>query len=195
MLQRRVICPDKKMLRVMTAARELFVHHGFHNVSLPQIVESSGVSTGAIYHHFQNKEGIARFVHDMTLHEIQETLTRRLKETDTIRERLEAFTAVIFDITESAPEMMSYMLFMEHDHFLPGTLPICATESFCLVQDIIHEGMKTGDLKVTDVMIAATSFTGVLLRAVELRLRGVISMPLSEHRSELFENAWKTISC
>lgn len=193
MLQQREISPDKKKAQVLKAARALFVSNGFHNVSIPQIVKSSGVSTGAIYLHFQNKEGVARFVHEMTLNEVHAALSQRLIKTTTVRERLETFAAVIFDITETTPEIMRYILFMEHDRFLPGTLPICSTELFCMVQDIIASGMSKGELRETDALIATTSFTGVLLRAVEMRLRGVIRTPLMQLSEELFENAWKTI--
>lgn len=44
----RQLGSHEKMSRVLKAARRLFVKHGYHNVSIPRIVQESGVSTGAI---------------------------------------------------------------------------------------------------------------------------------------------------
>ena len=46
--------------QVLGAALNLFTEQGYFNTSIPDIVKASSVSTGSIYHYFQDKEGIAR---------------------------------------------------------------------------------------------------------------------------------------
>lgn len=48
--------------RLVTAARELFVAQGFAATSTPAIVEAAGVTRGALYHHFEDKQAIFRAV-------------------------------------------------------------------------------------------------------------------------------------
>ena len=47
---------------LMAAARELFTAHGFAGASREEIVERAGVTRGALYHHFANKEDLFRAV-------------------------------------------------------------------------------------------------------------------------------------
>lgn len=40
---------------ILDAARDAFLHHGYGDVSIADIVASSGISVGSIYHHFGGK--------------------------------------------------------------------------------------------------------------------------------------------
>lgn len=44
--------------RILEIARQKFVTKGYHNTSLEEIVEEIGLTRGAFYHHFRNKEKI-----------------------------------------------------------------------------------------------------------------------------------------
>jgi TetR/AcrR family acrAB operon transcriptional repressor len=45
-------------LQLLVAAEELFLEHGFENVSLDQIATAAGTSRGALHWHFVNKLGL-----------------------------------------------------------------------------------------------------------------------------------------
>lgn len=192
-MKTREINPQQKMAQVITSARNLFVTKGFHNVSMPEIVRESGVSIGAIYHHFGNKEGLAKHVHEQTLLQFQESLKERLVSCTDTRQKLDAFGDLVLEVTEQNPEMMEYMLLMNHREFLANEPPICSTEPFRLVQAIIDTGIERKELKSKDSFIAAIAFTGVILRAVELRLTGVMTQKLSDISDELLNHAWLSI--
>ena len=46
--------------KVLGAARELIIEHGYEQVTLKDICDRSGVSNGSVFHHFGSKEGIIR---------------------------------------------------------------------------------------------------------------------------------------
>lgn len=46
--------------RVLDAATELALEHGFASVSIKNVQQRSGVSNGSIFHHFGSKDGIIR---------------------------------------------------------------------------------------------------------------------------------------
>jgi AcrR family transcriptional regulator len=191
--KKRHINPEEKMNRVLRVARELFVQKGYHNVTIPAIVKASGVSTGAIYSYFSNKETLARRIHEITMDDFQTMLQERFKDATSIREKLEAFATLCFDITESDPVMMEYMLYMKHSEFMSDAVPICFTEPFKMVRQIIFEGMQSGDIRNQDVYVAAISYTGVIIRAIELKLMCVVSTDLHEFAPDLLQNAWAAI--
>jgi AcrR family transcriptional regulator len=191
--KKRHINPEEKMSRVLRVARDLFVEKGYHNVTIPTIVKASGVSTGAIYSYFTNKETLARRIHEKTMHDFQTMLQERFGEESTIRGKLEAFAILCFDITESDPVMMEYMLYMKHSEFMSDTVPICFTEPFKMVRQIIFEGIEAGEIRSQDVYVAAISYTGVIIRAIELKLLCVVSTDLHDLAPDLLQNAWAAI--
>jgi AcrR family transcriptional regulator len=192
-LQKRCIDPEEKKIRVMQTARRLFVQQGFHNVSIPAIVKAAGVSTGAIYSYFPNKEALAFHIHEQTLGEFQALFSQRLVGRDTAYQRLRAFAELAFDLAETDPDVMEYLLFMRHGEFMQGTAPICFSEPFRMIRQIIAEGMAAGEIRAGDVFISGVSFTGAILRAVELRFRCVLDQPLHDIAEPLIANAWAAI--
>ncbi len=46
--------------KVLDAATELALEHGFASVSIKEVQQRSGVSNGSIFHHFGSKDGIVR---------------------------------------------------------------------------------------------------------------------------------------
>ncbi|PLX87555.1 MAG: TetR/AcrR family transcriptional regulator [Desulfuromonas sp.] len=192
-MKTRKIDPQDKIDRVIDVARRLFVEKGFHNVSIPLIVKTSGVSTGAIYHHFANKESLAQYIHEKTLFEFNEMLISRLVGTTTVYQKLKAFAQLVLDIAENDPVLMQYMLFMRHDEFMSDHQPICYSEPFVWVQDTVAEGMACGELRQGDRLVSAAAFTGILTRVIEIRLSGVLPASLADMSEEIITAAWQAI--
>jgi AcrR family transcriptional regulator len=189
---KRIGREEKKSLVVLTA-RRLFVELGYHNVSIPAIVKTSGVSTGAIYSYFPNKEALAATIHEQTLEDFHTRFLQRLEGREATCDKLRAFAEVVFELTEQEPELMEYLLFMRHGEFMQGCSPICFTRPFQLVQAILKEGVERGDILSDDFFVAGIAFTGVVLRAAELRLKCVLDKPLPEISAQLLDHAWKAI--
>jgi AcrR family transcriptional regulator len=59
---RRVAQGDATRASLVQAARELFGEQGYVDTSLDEIVARAGVTKGAVYHHFDGKEGLFRVV-------------------------------------------------------------------------------------------------------------------------------------
>jgi AcrR family transcriptional regulator len=59
---------------VLAAARQLFADRGYHHVSVPEIAKAAGVTHGALYHHFANKQDLFRAVFDQVEHELNDAV-------------------------------------------------------------------------------------------------------------------------
>jgi TetR/AcrR family transcriptional repressor of nem operon len=46
--------------RILDAAQEMILDHGFAGVSVDQLIQSLGLTKGAFFHHFKNKNDLAR---------------------------------------------------------------------------------------------------------------------------------------
>jgi hypothetical protein len=90
--------------------------------------------------------------------------------------------------------MMEYMLSVRKEIRSKLLFPLCSSDAFISVQKIIGDGMTAGEIKPGTPLVAAVSYTGIILRAVELRMQGVLEQPLQDISAELIDNAWASIA-
>jgi AcrR family transcriptional regulator len=62
---------------LLDTARELFAENGFQATRTEDIVQRAGLTRGALYHHFRDKEDLFRAVHDELAEEVVQLLRRR----------------------------------------------------------------------------------------------------------------------
>ncbi len=180
--------------QVLDAAIRLFTRDGYFNTSIPDIVRESGVSTGSIYHHFGDKEGIARALYDQLVARMEAALEEIEHHHPTARARCRAVIELLFRLTEEEPEVMAYMLFVKHKEFMPDSAPVCSSRPFRHMRDMVYQGMASGEIRYMDPMVAAAAMFGGALRLINLRLDGILERPLGEYLDELWEAAWRSVA-
>ena len=63
---------EARRVQIRAAAEQCFRQHGFHGTSIAQISKAAGMSTGHIYHYFENKEAI---IADIVAQDLDRMLT------------------------------------------------------------------------------------------------------------------------
>ena len=63
---------ETRRAQIRAAAADCFRQHGFHGTSIAQISKAAGMSTGHIYHYFENKEAI---IADIVAQDLERSLT------------------------------------------------------------------------------------------------------------------------
>jgi AcrR family transcriptional regulator len=74
--------------QIRAAAADCFSRHGFHGTSIAQISKAAGMSTGHIYHYFENKEAIIADI-------VAQDLERLLKLTAELRAASDVKAAMV----------------------------------------------------------------------------------------------------
>lgn len=189
----KALLPKETRERVMQAARRLFVTRGYFNTSIPDIVAETGVSTGSIYHHFGSKQALARQVYDETMAAFIWGLEQRLAGTTSLRERLRAVVAYIYVMADTDPVMMEYMLFVKHQEIQADHVPVCMSEPFRLIKNLILEGILQGQLKDLPVEVLSAGFVGIPLKMVEMKLRGAFNRQLTDQLENTFALCWDAV--
>jgi AcrR family transcriptional regulator len=67
---RRVAQGDATRAALISSARALFGEHGYGETSVDDIVAEAGMTKGAVYHHFEGKEGLFRAVFEQVHREV-----------------------------------------------------------------------------------------------------------------------------
>jgi AcrR family transcriptional regulator len=67
---RRIAQGDATRAALVGAARQLFGEHGYSETSIDEVVARTGLTKGAVYHHFQGKEGLFRVVFEQVHREV-----------------------------------------------------------------------------------------------------------------------------
>jgi AcrR family transcriptional regulator len=69
---KRVAQGDATRSSLVDAARRLFGEAGYAETATDEIVAAAGVTKGALYHHFEGKEGLFRAVVEQVQHEVSD---------------------------------------------------------------------------------------------------------------------------
>lgn len=180
--------------QVLDAALNLFTEHGYFNTSVPDIVKASSVSTGAIYHYFRDKEGIAKCLYESLVKRMESHFNEIEAAHSTVHDRCRASIELLFAITEAEPAVMRFMLFSRHREFIPDQQPVCSSRPFVQMREMVSAGMKTGEIRQMTPVVAAASMFGGALRLIALRLDGILDTPLPAYLDEAWQCAWRSVA-
>jgi AcrR family transcriptional regulator len=186
--------PAPARQRVLDAALALFSERGYFNTAVPDIVKRSGVSTGSIYHHFGDKQGIARALYTHLLEGMDAALAALCRQHGTAHDRARAVVTLLFEQAEREPLATGFMLSTRHREFMPDEPPICSSQPFNRMRDIVSQGMGSGEIRQGDPVVLAAALFGGPLRLIQLRLDRILPQPLPTYLDEAWEAAWRGVS-
>lgn len=183
--------PEPLDCRILTAALELFVNNGYHNVSIHEIQKQADVSIGSIYKHFGGKEGVAKALYYHILNEIEELIDAIEKELSSPSAQCKEIIKQLFEHTETHRTIIAFVFHAKHTEFLPEEAPICDASPFKKIRTIVERGIQCGEFRKANSMVAASAVFGATIRMIQLRLDGLIKEPLTEHLQEVLDLTWQ----
>lgn len=178
---------------VLDTALQAFTDRGYFNTSVQDVARVSGVSIGSIYHHFKDKEGIARALYERELDWMSDAIEAIVIRHGTAREQCRAIVVLLFALTEQRPSAMEFMLYAKHREFLPGERPVCSSRPFELMRKIVVAGIEAGEIRPVDPFVASTAVFGGAMRMIAARLDGIIELPLDQVLEQVWSCAWRSI--
>lgn len=135
--------------RIIQTSLELFDRHGFHGVTVNQIVEASRTSKGGFYHHFQSKDELLFVIHDTfityVLKEAQAANITHTSPVQKIQSIVHSFVGV-FDLYK--PHISVF--YQESNYLKPmyeERIKLKRDEFKKMVFHVIQEGQSRGDFR------------------------------------------------
>jgi AcrR family transcriptional regulator len=155
--------------RIIRAAIEVFAEKGYHRATIADVVRRSGLSVGAIYTHFANKDALFLSSCDLVNDQAMEELGRRLAPLATTEARLRAaidYYVETVDTFDGGPGQAPLVAAWAEADADPGVRAMLVRRRERLVGAatlLLQEGIHRGDLPATlDVDPFARAFTGLL---------------------------------
>lgn len=183
--------PEPIDCKILTAALDLFVDNGYHNVSIHEIQKLAEVSIGSIYNHFGGKEGTAKALYKHILNEMDELVDGVIAEYDSPAMQCKELIRQLFEHTETDHKIIAFVFHAKHTEFIPEEPLICNASPFIKIRSIVKEGMQRGEFIQTDSWVATSAIFGGVIRMIQLRLDGIIDKPLSHYYEMIIDTAWK----
>lgn len=179
---------------ILDAALSLFTDRGYFNTSVHDISRAAGVSIGSIYHHFGDKEGLARTLYEMLIERMLQLIAEIEAEFASCHDQARMLVARLFALTESEPRTMAFMLYARHREFLPDEPPVCSSRPFGLMREMVSRGMARGEIRSMDTLVASTCLFGAALRMITARLDGVLPQALPSYLNEVWTCSWRAVA-
>jgi AcrR family transcriptional regulator len=159
---------DQRRREILDAALDGFASRGFAAITMAEIRERAGASTGSIYHHFKSKEQLAAElyldgVRDMQEHGLQALLRQQSAEQG-IRALVEAYLAWV----EQQPKLAAFLFAMRHADFLDA------------VESDLHRIQRDGIANAAD-WFRARMLSGELPNVTPDILRAVLYGPAAHY--------------
>jgi AcrR family transcriptional regulator len=113
---------SKPQERILHAALELFVKKGYFNTNVPDISKLSRCSVGSIYHHFLNKEEIAKRLYLEGIEQFRQALGEVIDPESGIEQNIREIVIQFLLFAEAHHTLSNYLWLQRHDEFLSGNV-------------------------------------------------------------------------
>lgn len=135
--------------RIIDASLLLFERHGFHGVTVNQIVETAGISKGGFYHHFTSKDELLFVIHDIFISYVLERAVQANQENLTPTSRLQKIIkefVSVFDIYKA-----HLTVFYQESNYLQSQHEAIVkkkrNEFKEIIRGVIEEGVDRGEFR------------------------------------------------
>jgi AcrR family transcriptional regulator len=121
--ERREKDRDLVRMRLLDAAREVFIEHGYEGATMRRIADRAGYTTGALVHHFKDKESLLLALCELDFLALGREF-ERLKQIRDPLERLREIGRVYCEFALRNPNHYRLMFMTSHPHHDPAELHI-----------------------------------------------------------------------
>lgn len=185
------LSPDE----ILQAALKLFAEKGYFNTSLPDIKTALGLKTiSGLNHHFKTKQAIALALRENILDSLNISIDDIRRRNRKASEQLREIVDLLFKLTDDAPEIIQFLLFVRCEEFLPEATPLQDTPAFVKIKRIIQNGIKEGEIRNIDPLMAYNYFFGIILHTLQLVLNKTLTKTADSYQSTVWMAAWGSIA-
>jgi len=180
---------------ILRASLKLFSEKGYFNTSLTEIKDAVGIkTTSGIYQHFKNKQAIAEALYGNVLDSLSISIDDIRRRNRKSSEQLREIVDLLFQLTDEAPEVIKLLLLLNIREVLPEETNLVETAPFNKIRRVIQNGIKDGEIRSIDPLLAYTYFFGIIRHTLSLVLTGDLTKDAESYQSQAWLAAWSSIA-
>jgi AcrR family transcriptional regulator len=174
-------------------ALKLFVGKGYHNTSIPDIVQAAGLSTGAVYHHFGSKEHLAKYIHEIASARFAEKFRALVFTKPSFKEQVSAFVHMMLEWDDEDPVLVKYLITDRPAEVLNRKTTVCSENGMTLIGEMVNRGMMRQEVTTDNNFIAISIISGAIIYFINLKKDGFLHGDLGRRADELAEHIMKAL--
>lgn len=151
--------------RIIQSSLELFEKHGYHGVSINQIVEHCGASKGGFYHYFHSKDELLYVIHDTFITYVLEKANQAKQTYYNPTEKLQAIIESFVKVFDLYKPHIS-VFYQESTYLKPNYEELIKKKRDRFKQNIfevLQEGQEKGEFRsVLPVEITGMAVLGMV---------------------------------
>lgn len=180
---------------VLQASLKLFAQKGYFNTSLTDIKDAVGLkTTSGIYQYFKTKQAIALALQENILDSFSISIDDIRRRNRKASEQLREIVDLLFKLTDEAPEIIQFLLFVKTGEFLPEQAPLLESAPFTKIKRIFQNGIKEGEIRSLDPQLAYGYFFGIIQQTLSMVLSGELPKTADSYQAQVWLAAWGCIA-
>jgi AcrR family transcriptional regulator len=168
---------------ILEQAQQLFFAHGYHGVSIRDIVQACGLSNAALYYHFGSKQNLYVEVIRGFVSSVVRPVQEAVAGNGSSRERL---TAMVLAFAQSSAESQTelHMLLRDLTHCegeeIQQLIPEVMAQILAPFAAVLEDGIAASEVRLVDVRRTSFLLLGMLNALAARRMRGPVAETLAE---------------
>jgi AcrR family transcriptional regulator len=151
---------------IISAALSLVAKTGLGSATIRAIASLAGVTEGAIYRHFPNKESLIRSIYQRIVLDMVEAKERIADGEGTLRQKIRKWVTVTYEYYDEQPDAFIFLYLTPHKfHEVDEEIIDRQGDVF---MKMIQEAQKKGEARTMKPQLALSHFTGIELNVPKL---------------------------
>ena len=156
---------------VLSAARCVFAQRGFNGTSVREVAEVAGVNKAMIYYHFKDKNDLYRAVLSDAFDALQRVWEHKVFKSDvSARKKIKAYVDEFIRFQHHNEDIrkimtMEYSTLGEKSENIQWIAKQYFAKDHATLVIILKQGMKTGEIKKTDPLMAVVVLIGMIIHS------------------------------
>ncbi|MDF1870958.1 MAG: TetR/AcrR family transcriptional regulator [Phycisphaerales bacterium] len=172
-------------VELRNAAVRLGVREGVQGASIRTIAREAGVTEGAVYKHFVNKDELIREAYTAIVDEMARDKQVLLRADLPFKHALRAWVKLTFEYFDGNRDAFTYVLLMPHQ--MAGTLGEIYQKQGEIFWRFLEDAQERGEAKQIDLGLGYALFTGCVLNIPRLIQEGALDGPAQTYGDEIAE--------
>ncbi len=163
---------NKTKRTIFECAMKLFAEKGYEATSVEEITAVSGIAKGTLYYHFEKKEDILNILLEEGMNLLKNSIEIKTKNCTTAIEKIKAVILVQIKVTVKYENFLNIVFRQMWGKDEKGIK--CKNyvyEYIKVLEDIIEQGIKSGEFYDGDVRALASGIFGVTCSSLIYRMK------------------------